>query len=113
MVVKDKLALDWFKISPRLCLLVTAAKRDSLVMNFDLAISALYAIDSNPAFFFVHRVALSFLFGEDKHAWLVVIQNSHSGARVFSRQALSSREVIAFDVEVLIWLPALIINNLN
>ena len=85
MVVKDKLALDWFKISSRLCLLVTAAKRDSLIMNFDLSIGALNAIDGNPAFFFIHRVALSFLFSEYKHAWLVVIQNSHSSTRIISR----------------------------
>ena len=94
-------------------MLVSAAKWDSLVLNLDLSICALYAIDSDPAFFFIHWVALSFLFLENKHAWLVVIQNSHSSTRIISREALSSLQVITFDVEVFIWLPAFVINNLN
>jgi len=91
VVVKDQLALGWFKIFSRLSLLFSATKGDSFVLNCNPAIGALNAIHGYPALFFVDWVALSFLFLKDKHAWLVVIQNSYSSARVFSRQALSSR----------------------
>ena len=112
-MVKDELTLNRFKISSWHSLLLSATKRDSLILDFNLAIRTLNTIHGYPAFFFINWVSLRFLFLKDKHTGLVIIQNSDAGTRIFSGQALSSRQVIAFDIKVFIRLPSFIVYNLH
>ena len=94
-------------------MLLSAAKWHSLVVDLNLAICSFYAVHGYPAFSLINRVSLCFLLIKDEHTGLVVIQNSDTSTSVFSRQSLSSGRVVTLHIEVLIWFPSFIIDNLD
>ena len=54
-----------------------------------------------------------FLLFECKHTWLVIIENSDTGAGVFSNQAQISGWVNKLNIEVLIGFPVVIVDNFD
>ena len=54
-----------------------------------------------------------FLLFECKHTWLVIIENSDTGAGVFSNQAQISGWIDKLNIEVLIRFPVVIVNNFD
>ena len=53
------------------------------------------------------------LLSESQHSWSIVIHDGNSGARIFTHKSLTSVDIIDFDEKVFIWLPLLVINDLN
>ena len=85
----------------------------SFVLYFNDTIGALNAVDNDDALALVGGVTHRLLLLKDEHAWLVVVQDGHAGARIFSDQRLARALVVQLNVEVLIGLPPIVINNFN
>ena len=108
-----ELALDGFVINARFGLLVAAAERHSFVLDFNVAVRAVHAVDHDDALAHVGGVALLLLFCENKHAGLVVVQNGHARHRILANQPTARALLVQLHVEVLIRLPPFIVNNSN
>lgn len=102
-----------FVINTRLSRLFTSSNCLGFVFNSDFAIGTINTIDNNLTFRFICRVANLLLLLEDEHTGLVIIQDGHTGASVFSNQAHTGGLVVQFDVEVFVRFPTVIVNDSN
>lgn len=108
-----ELALDGFVVDARFGLLVAAAERHSFVLDFDVAVRAVHAVDHDDALTNVGGVTLLLLFFEDKHAGLVIVQNGHARHRILANQPTARALLVQLHEEILIRLPPVIVDNSN
>jgi len=73
----------------------------------------LLAIHDHRARGLVRRVPKRLLLLENEHARLVVVQNRHAGARVFTDQPIFRFLIIQLHIEVFVRLPVVVVNNFD
>lgn len=88
-------------------------KLDSLIVYLNFSIRSVFPNNYN--FSNLLRGNSLDLLGllEANLSWLVIINNSNSSSSVLSLKLLHGLWVIELDVEILIWLPVIIISNLH
>jgi len=102
-----------FIIDSSLGLLIAIAERYSHILNNDVTIGTLDAINNNSASTFLSWVSDCLLLLEYEHTWLVIIENSDSSDRIITDETSIGLLVVKLDVEILIRLPFIVINNRN
>ena len=80
-----------------------------LVLDTDLAISALDTVHNHDTLAFVCRMSQLHLFLKDEHARFVIIQNRNSSASVLPDQPILGFDIEQLHIEVFVWLPPLVI----
>ena len=110
LVSEFELAFRTFVVNSRLCLLVSVAHRHSFIVHFNVAVSSLNAVHQHDALVLVCGVPLRLLLRENQHARLIVVQNCHTRPCVLSKQSIASTLVVELNEEVLVRLPALVID---
>ena len=70
-------------------------------------------VDDHGTFLFVSGVVDGILLLENEHTWLIIIQNCHSSAGIFTDESGSSLRIVDLNIEILIRLPAIVINDFD
>ena len=112
-MLEGQLTARLLKIDTCSCLLSSAAKRDSLVLDRDLTIRTIDSLDLDVALFFVSGMFDDFLLLESEHTWLIIVENSDACAGILSNETQISLGVDKLNIEILIGLPVVIVFNLN
>lgn len=108
-----KFILNVLVVNVGLSRLVTLAKLNGFVFHGDGPIGAVNAVYDDLADFFVGRVLHNFLLFKDERAWLIIIEDGDSSARIFARESFSGGLRVQLDKEVLIGFPTVVIDDLN
>lgn len=106
-----ELALGGFEVNSGFGFLVACTEGYSSVLDFNVAISALDAVDNDNALALVGGVTQRLLLLKDEHAWLVVVQDGHTGRRILSNQLSARALLVHLNIEVFIWFPSLVVND--
>lgn len=78
----------------------------------DLAVSSVNSINSNIDLFVLSRTH-DFSVGEHKFTWEIFIQNSDLALGIVALKSLLGLRVVKFDVEIVVWVPLIVIMDLD
>jgi len=92
-----------------LCTLRRVVDLYGLVLDADLAVSALNTVHNHDTLAFACRMSQLRLFFKDEHAGFVIIQNRSSSASVLSDQPILGFDIEQLHKEVFVWLPHFVI----